>query len=700
MTRHRGRILGCLVVAVMLGVANAPPARADYTSCSYDGVATVTATLTSDTQGYMRVGGGGAIVSTASDGSGPTTCGAGTVANTDTIVLNGAASPQCHHISLEGGSFTPGKTAEADGGASEIEFSYSPTGPQVNGGCIVVTGGAGADHLVAGKVAGSGGARQLNLNSDEAVDDVDLVGTSGMQVNLEGGGGADVISANGSAETGGQFQPITIYGGPGGDDLTGPTTDMEGGPGDDHLTSPAGLTTFINYDDAAGPVSVSLPGGTTAGGDGDGSTDTYTSTSAPFVRGSPHDDTLNGTDGVDTLSGGGGKDTFNAFAGNDVINVYGAGTTNIVSAGDGSDLIFGGPGNDVIHGDGAGDDLIGRTGDDQLFGDAGNDTFSEGDFGGEQDDNGADVFHGGEGVDRVAYADTATTYFSQSISRFYGVKVSMDGVADDGEYLGQPGSSDNDEHDNVMPDVESAVGTYGPDVLVGSSVGNTLIGFKGKDTISGGGGDDVVQSNGVPAFATDAQDTGDDILDGGPGEDFIRGFGGADTVTSRDGEADDVACGDKIDSETGDTLDKINADCETSDVIFVAPPVAPSPTPGPTPAPQPPATTPRPPASTAPVTKPTFASLVRLPAVSKKHKCVSRRLFRIRLTVPKADTILSAVVVLNGKTLKTLKGKRVTSVVDLRGLPKGRFTVKVTLQLKSGTTVTGTRKYRTCARKK
>ena len=96
--------------------------------------------------------------------------------------------------------------------------------------------------------------------------------------------------------------------------------------------------------------------------------------------------------------------------------------------------------------------------------------------------------------------------------------------------------------------------------------------------------------------------------------------------------------------------------------------------------------------------KPTFKSLVTLPATSK-HACVSRRLFRIRLTKPKRDTISSAVVVLNGKTLKRIAGKRLGSVVDLRGLPKGRFTVKITLRLQSGSTVTGARTYRTCAAK-
>jgi hypothetical protein len=78
-------------------------------------------------------------------------------------------------------------------------------------------------------------------------------------------------------------------------------------------------------------------------------------------------------------------------------------------------------------------------------------------------------------------------------------------------------------------------------------------------------------------------------------------------------------------------------------------------------------------------------------------KCVSRRGFRIRLRNPKGTTIAAAVVKLNGKPVATRRGKRVTAPIDLRGLPKGTFVVKISILLSNGRTITGTRRYRTCA---
>lgn len=76
--------------------------------------------------------------------------------------------------------------------------------------------------------------------------------------------------------------------------------------------------------------------------------------------------------------------------------------------------------------------------------------------------------------------------------------------------------------------------------------------------------------------------------------------------------------------------------------------------------------------------------------------CVSRRHFRIR--VAKGDYTQVAVWV-NGKAVKTLRGKRITAAVDLRGLPKGRFTVKIAATLKTGKVVKQSRTFRTCTPK-
>jgi hypothetical protein len=90
---------------------------------------------------------------------------------------------------------------------------------------------------------------------------------------------------------------------------------------------------------------------------------------------------------------------------------------------------------------------------------------------------------------------------------------------------------------------------------------------------------------------------------------------------------------------------------------------------------------------------PTFATVVVLPSA---RKCVSRRRFRIRLVQPSGDPLVSGKVFVNGRQVRVVKGSRLRAPVDLRGLPKGRFTVKIEVRTKSGETLRGTRRYRTC----
>jgi hypothetical protein len=49
--------------------------------------------------------------------------------------------------------------------------------------------------------------------------------------------------------------------------------------------------------------------------------------------------------------------------------------------------------------------------------------------------------------------------------------------------------------------------------------------------------------------------------------------------------------------------------------------------------------------------------------------------------------------------VRTVTGRRLTAPIDLKGLPKGRFTVRITAVATDGRKVTGTRRYRTCTRK-
>lgn len=108
-----------------------------------------------------------------------------------------------------------------------------------------------------------------------------------------------------------------------------------------------------------------------------------------------------------------------------------------------------------------------------------------------------------------------------------------------------------------------------------------------------------------------------------------------------------------------------------------------------------------PPAPTAltPTPRPALkvSTVAQLPSA---RACVSRRSFAIRLRVPRDAGVREAVVRVNGRRLAVRSGARLRSTVDLRALPKGRFSVEVTLRLADGTSVKETRRYRTCAPKR
>jgi hypothetical protein len=75
--------------------------------------------------------------------------------------------------------------------------------------------------------------------------------------------------------------------------------------------------------------------------------------------------------------------------------------------------------------------------------------------------------------------------------------------------------------------------------------------------------------------------------------------------------------------------------------------------------------------------------------------CTSRRSFKIKLR-NRGQKVVKATVIVNGKRVQVLKGKRLTSRVNLRGLPKGRYSVRIKLELADGRTISGVRRYYTC----
>jgi hypothetical protein len=102
--------------------------------------------------------------------------------------------------------------------------------------------------------------------------------------------------------------------------------------------------------------------------------------------------------------------------------------------------------------------------------------------------------------------------------------------------------------------------------------------------------------------------------------------------------------------------------------------------------------------SPLPQNKPTVTTISNLPSAKK---CRSKRSFRIRLKEPPGDALESARVFVNNKRVGPVRvGARLTAPVNLRDLPRGRYTVKITAKTVLGRTISGTRKYRTCAKKR
>jgi hypothetical protein len=100
-----------------------------------------------------------------------------------------------------------------------------------------------------------------------------------------------------------------------------------------------------------------------------------------------------------------------------------------------------------------------------------------------------------------------------------------------------------------------------------------------------------------------------------------------------------------------------------------------------------------------PVTTPSSAfgpnGLLDAPA---HDKCLSKRYFRIKLR-KRFYPIIVGVTIKMPKTTRILRRPPWGTIVDLRGLVKGRFPVRITALTTTGKTIKGTRHYRTCAGK-
>jgi Ca2+-binding RTX toxin-like protein len=237
-----------------------------------------------------------------------------------------------------------------------------------------------------------------------------------------------------------------------------------------------------------------------------------------------------------------------ATVGGVLATVYGgAGADSLRLAGIDGGSLNGGPGDDRLAGGEGGTHFEGGPGDDDMTGGPSADAF----FASSRPD-GSDAMHGGGGRDGVYYDN-----------RQQGVRISLDGVRDDGG----PG-----ERDLVAGDIEDVEAGRGDDVIVGSAARNKLRGAGGSDVVRGGPGDDVMEgalsyTNVARAGDRDrlyggaghdflaAGSRGSSLLVGGPGQDQIDGGPGRDAIRAADGEADRVTCGRGVDRVVADGHD-------------------------------------------------------------------------------------------------------------------------------------------------
>jgi hypothetical protein len=99
----------------------------------------------------------------------------------------------------------------------------------------------------------------------------------------------------------------------------------------------------------------------------------------------------------------------------------------------------------------------------------------------------------------------------------------------------------------------------------------------------------------------------------------------------------------------------------------------------------------------APVTTTSTASALGLPSA---RACVSRRTLTIHLAAPRGQRLRSARVYLNGHRVRVVGRQRLRAAIDLRGLKRGTFTVRIVARTTRGRIVTAHRSYRTCAKRR
>lgn len=463
----------------------------------------------------------------------------------------------------------------ASGGVDQVFASVSTVlAFGVENGTLLGTAmsltGNGSNNTLVGNTEGNlfvggGGNDRIDGRAGDDVASYVLASTA-VTIELGAGGTVTVDDGQGTTDTLTSVEGVigsgygdVLRGSAGANRLSGAAGDdlLDGGSGDDVLDGGTGLDT-ASYAAFAGSVRVDLSVGrayyrsetdTLSGIEnvvGSGYADTIIKDDSAgtliggagddFIQGGAANDTIDGGSGSDHIEDRGGTDTITyagfsggvrvdlsvgrAFFGSEtdtlsgIENVTGTGYDDVIINADTNGVLAGGAGNDFVQGGIGNDTMSGGAGTDTLSYDralSGVDVHFDlpfGDTGGA----GSDTFSGFENLVGSAYDDT------------------LQGTYDEANVIDGRGGND----------------------IIGSGIGDTMIGGDGIDTvdysnqwsgvtvnlgITGAqqtGGCGINTLSGIEAIAgTNYDDTltgsaGDDTLGGGTGDDTLTGGGGAD----------------------------------------------------------------------------------------------------------------------------------------------------------------------------
>ncbi len=284
-----------------------------------------------------------------------------------------------------------------------------------------------------------------------------------------------------------------------------------------------------------------------------------TLTNILYGNGSSAGDGLYGYAGLDSIQGNGGDDYLYGYAGNDTLD---GGLGEDYLLGDvGNDSLLGGIGNDTLYGGDGNDTLAGGVGDDFLQGDEGTDTY---------------VFNLGDGQDTIN--DYKTIAAADKIVLGAGftaanVILNLDGAdmiitfsnsAGDSIRIQNQFSGSNYQINTLQFSDASTISLDPASITstvysTGTDGNDSLYGFAGNDSLSGGGGNDYLYGN--AGNDTLRGGTGADTLLGNDGNDLLDGGTGIDTMTGGLGDDTYVVdnAGDQVLENSGEGADTVQS---------------------------------------------------------------------------------------------------------------------------------------------